>query len=65
VHVLGIWAAGAMAIPDQRPDEDPLDEDEDRGSGPNQNFEKEINVPIEIRSLMEDRIGMILAARGE
>ena len=33
--------------------------------GPNQNFEKEVDVPIEIRPLVEDRIGMVLAARGE
>ena len=33
--------------------------------GPDQKLEEVVDVPIDVRPLMEDRIGMVLAARGE
>ena len=37
-----------------------FDEDEDSRAGVNQNLEEVVDVPIEIRPLVEDRIGMVL-----
>ena len=50
---------------DQRPDENRLDEDEDRRAGVDENSEEEVYVPIDVCPLMEDRIGVVPTTGGE
>jgi hypothetical protein len=56
---------GALPKADQRHDQDELDENEDRDTRPNQNAEENVDFPIEIGALVEDRIRMILSAGGD
>jgi hypothetical protein len=64
VDVFRLGLAGTLPELDQRQDEDRFDEDEDRGSGVDQQLEKMIDVPIDVRASMENRIGMAPAAGG-
>ena len=65
VNVFWLGLAWPLAEFDQRPDEDSLDKNEDAGPEPNQEPEEIVDVPIDIRALMKNRLGVVLTTGSE
>ena len=60
MNVFRLRLAGSLPKLDQREDENAFDKDEDGGTGPDENLEKKRDIPIDVRPLVEDGLGLIL-----